>query len=88
MNPYINPSENTSNPSDGTTGDGTTGDGTTGDGTGDDFRGDDVIGDEERPMTEFLLDQFAGWHLICVLAVKALNEARRQNSAGNPDVGA
>lgn len=64
MNPDINPSENTSNPSDG------------------------VIGDEERPMTEFLLDQFAGWHLICVLAVKALNEARRQNSAGNPDVGA
>ena len=50
--------------------------------------GDDVIGDEDRPMTEFLLDQFAGWHLICVLAVKALNEARRQNSAGNRDVGA
>jgi hypothetical protein len=50
--------------------------------------GDDGTGDEERPMTEFLLDQFAGWHLICVLAVKALNEARRQHSARNRDVGA
>jgi len=34
--------------------------------------------DEESPLTDALLDQFAGYYVLAVLAVKALEEARRQ----------
>jgi len=33
---------------------------------------------DDAPLTDHLLEQFAGWYLICVLAIKALNRARAQ----------
>ena len=32
--------------------------------------------EEDAPLTEHLLEQFAGWYLISVLAVRALEHAR------------
>ena len=32
--------------------------------------------DKDTPLTEHLLEQFAGWYLISLLAVKALEHAR------------
>ena len=32
--------------------------------------------EEDAPMTEHLLEQFAGWYLISVLAVRAMEHAR------------
>ena len=34
--------------------------------------------DDDTPLTDALLDQFAGYYVLAVLAVKALEEARRQ----------
>lgn len=34
--------------------------------------------DSDTPLTDALLDQFAGYYLVAVLAVRALEEARRQ----------
>ena len=35
----------------------------------------------ETPMTDALLDQFAAYYLLCVLAVQILEEARRQRAS-------
>lgn len=35
-------------------------------------------GSSDTPLTDVLLDQFAAYYAIAVLAVKALEEARRQ----------
>ena len=35
-------------------------------------------GDEDTPLTDALLDQCAGYYVLAVLAVRALEEARRQ----------
>ena len=32
--------------------------------------------EEDAPLTEHLLEHFAGWYLICVVAVQALETAR------------
>jgi hypothetical protein len=32
--------------------------------------------EEDAPLTEHLLEHFAGWYLICVVAVQALEHAR------------
>ena len=32
--------------------------------------------EEEAPLTEHLVEHFAGWYLICVVAVQALEHAR------------
>ena len=32
--------------------------------------------EEEAPLTEHLVEHFAGWYLICVVAVQALETAR------------
>ena len=32
--------------------------------------------EEETPLTEHLVEHFAGWYLICVVAVQALEHAR------------
>ena len=34
--------------------------------------------DSDTPLTDALLDQFAGYYLFAVIAVRALEEARRQ----------
>ena len=34
--------------------------------------------DDDTPLTDALLDQFAGYYVLAVLAVRALEEARRQ----------
>jgi len=34
--------------------------------------------DDDTPLTDALLDQFASYYLLAVLAVTALEEARRQ----------
>ena len=34
--------------------------------------------DSDTPLTDALLDQFAGYYLFAMMAVKALEEARRQ----------
>ena len=34
--------------------------------------------DDNTPLTDALLDQFATYYLLAVLAVRALEEARRQ----------
>ena len=44
--------------------------------------------EEDAPLTEHLLEQFAGWYLISVLAVRALEHARSLNArreGGQPD---
>lgn len=38
----------------------------------------DEAGDFDTPLTDTLLDQFAAYYLLAVLAVQALEEARRQ----------
>jgi len=40
---------------------------------------------DDTPMTDHLLDQFAGWYLLCVLAVKALEQARLARGAGQAE---
>ena len=32
--------------------------------------------EEEAPLTEHLVEHFAGWYLICVVAVQALEHVR------------
>ena len=34
--------------------------------------------DSDTPLTDALLDQFSGYYVISVMAVRALEEARRQ----------
>ena len=44
--------------------------------------------EEDAPLTEHLLEQFAGWYLISVLAVRALEHARSlhaRRKGGQPD---
>ncbi|MGB1961792.1 MAG: hypothetical protein ACPHUB_04950 [Candidatus Puniceispirillaceae bacterium] len=44
--------------------------------------------EEDAPLTEHLLEQFAGWYLISVLAVRALEHARSlhaRREGGQPD---
>ena len=44
--------------------------------------------EEDAPLTEHLLEQFAGWYLISVLAVQALEHARllhARKKARQPD---
>ncbi len=44
--------------------------------------------EEDAPLTEHLLEQFAGWYLISVLAVRALEHARSihaRRKVGQPD---
>ena len=36
--------------------------------------------EEEAPLTEHLVEHFAGWYLICVVAVQALEHARLLNA--------
>ena len=36
--------------------------------------------EEDVPLTEHLLEHFAGWYLICVVAVQALEHARLLNA--------
>jgi len=38
----------------------------------------DQYDDSDTPLTDALLDQFAGYYLFAVMAAKALEEARRQ----------
>ena len=45
--------------------------------------------EEDAPLTEHLLEQFAGWYLISVMAVRALEHARSlhtRRKGGQPDV--
>lgn len=37
-------------------------------------------GDDDTPLTDALLDQFSAYYLVAVLAVRALEEARRQRA--------
>ena len=37
-------------------------------------------GDADTPLTDTLLDQFSAYYLVAVLAVRALEEARRQHA--------
>jgi hypothetical protein len=37
-------------------------------------------GDVDTPLTDALLDQFSVYYLVAVLAVRALEEARRQRA--------
>ncbi len=39
--------------------------------------------ENDTPLTEALLDQFATYYLVAVLAVRALEEARRQAAAAS-----
>lgn len=39
----------------------------------------DNADDSDTPLTDALLDQFSGYYVISVMAVRALEEARRQN---------
>ncbi len=44
--------------------------------------------EEDAPLTEHLLEQFAGWYMISVLAVRALEHARSlhaRRKGGQPD---
>ena len=44
--------------------------------------------EEDTPLTEHLLEHFAGWYLICVVAVQALEHARvlhARREAGQSD---
>ena len=44
--------------------------------------------EEDAPLTEHLLEQFAGWYLLSVLAVRALEHARSlhaRRKGGQPD---
>ncbi|MEC8121689.1 MAG: hypothetical protein VX113_07120 [Pseudomonadota bacterium] len=38
----------------------------------------DNADDSDTPLTDALLDQFSGYYVISVMAVRALEEARRQ----------
>ncbi|MEC8127788.1 MAG: hypothetical protein VX082_05510 [Pseudomonadota bacterium] len=38
----------------------------------------DKADDSDTPLTDALLDQFSGYYVISVMAVRALEEARRQ----------
>ena len=38
----------------------------------------DNSNDSDTPLTDALLDQFSGYYVISVMAVRALEEARRQ----------
>ena len=45
--------------------------------------------EEDAPLTDHLLEQFAGWYLISVMAVRALEHARSLHTRckeGQPDV--
>ena len=45
--------------------------------------------EEDAPLTDHLLEQFAGWYLISVMAVRALEHARSlhaRRKGGKPDV--
>ena len=45
--------------------------------------------EEDAPLTDHLLEQFAGWYLISVMAVRALEHARSlhtRRKGGQPDV--
>lgn len=44
-------------------------------------------GSSDTPLTDVLLDQFAAYYAIAVLAVKALEEARRQRRIRESDPG-
>jgi len=50
----------------------------------DTARTDGESPDADTPLTDALLDQFAGYYVLAVLAVKALEEARRQRSLALP----
>lgn len=49
-------------------------------GTGDDVGLEARAGDDDTPLTDALLDQFSAYYLVAVLAVRALEEARRQRA--------
>ena len=38
----------------------------------------------DTPLTDALLDQFSAYYLVAVLAVRALEEARRQRALADP----
>ena len=45
--------------------------------------------EEDAPLTDHLLEQFAGWYMISVMAVRALEHARAlhaRSKGGQPDV--
>ncbi|MEK9621570.1 MAG: hypothetical protein VXA66_05635 [Alphaproteobacteria bacterium] len=37
--------------------------------------------DEDTPLTDHLLDHFAGWYVICLLAVQSLEKARETRAS-------
>ena len=37
---------------------------------------------DETPLSDHLLDHFATWYVLCVLAVRALEEARASHKVG------
>ena len=41
----------------------------------------------DTPLTDALLDQFAAYYLLCVLAVGMLEEARRQRAVADRSAG-
>jgi hypothetical protein len=47
---------------------------------GDDGGSDSQSVDGDTPLTDALLDQFSVYYLVSVLAVRALEEARRQRA--------
>jgi len=47
---------------------------------GDDGGSDSQSVDGDTPLTDALLDQFSAYYLVTVLAIRALEEARRQHA--------
>ena len=43
----------------------------------------DKADDSDTPLTDALLDQFSGYYVISVMAVRALEEARRHAAAAS-----